>query len=124
MSQNKNSPVQGEEKKTASGEEEQSSQTSSWWPLALIALCAVTITLDKRKPHPSTVPTGLQDKQAKRGKTELIASDEKQNRNRWNPQTWGNLSLVVMQGGLFSAFQIVDPIKGWNGNEWGVGFAI
>lgn len=67
MSQEKNSPVQGEEKKTVSGGEAQSSQTSSWWPLALIALCTVTTILDKRRRHPSTTPTELQDKQAKRG---------------------------------------------------------
>lgn len=121
MSQNKNSPLQGEEKKTVSGGEEQSSQTSSWWPLVLIALCAVTTTLDKRNPHPSTVPTELQDKQTKRGQTESSDSDKGHVWDKWNPQTWGNLSLVVMQGGFYSAFQIADSSDGWGGNVWGTG---
>lgn len=120
MSRSKCSPQQGKENKTVPGEGEQSSQASSWWPLALIALCTVTTILDKRKPHPSTSPTELQDKKPKRGRTELSASDEKQNRNRWNPQTGGNFSLVLIQGALFALFQIVGPSGSLQDIAWGI----
>jgi len=106
MSRSKYSPQQGKENKTVPSREEQSSQASSWWPLALIALCAVTITLDKRKPHPSTVPTELQDKKPKRGQTESTASDKRHVWDKWNPQTWGNCALVLIQAAILSLFQV------------------
>ena len=68
MSNSKDESQSTQENKTALGGEEQSSQTSSWWLLVLIALCTVTTILDKRKRYPSTTPTELQDKQAKRGR--------------------------------------------------------
>lgn len=77
MNQSKNSSLRGEECKTALGGEEQSSQTSSWWPLALIALCTVTTILDKRKSHRSTTRTEPQDKQTKRGQRECKGKDLK-----------------------------------------------
>ncbi|WP_143339270.1 hypothetical protein [Corynebacterium kefirresidentii] len=120
MSRSKYSPQQGKENKTVPGEEEQSSQTSSWWLLVLIALCTVTTIVDKRRRHPSTAPTELQDKQTKRGQIESSASDNGQGRNKWNPQTWGNFSLVLIQGALFSLFQIVGPSGSWEDKEGGV----
>lgn len=119
MSRSKYSPQQGKENKTVPGEEEQSSQTSSWWLLVLIALCTVTTIVDKRRRHPSTAPTELQDKQTKRGQIESSASDNGQGRNKWNPQTWGNFSLVLIQGALFSLFQIVGPSGSWEDKEGG-----
>lgn len=121
MSRSKNSPQQGKENKTVPGEGEQPSQASSWWPLALIALCTVTTILDKRKPHPSTSPTELQDKKPKRGQTELSASDKKHVWDKWNPQILGNVALIVIQGALFSLFQIVGTSESLQGKGWGVG---
>lgn len=120
MSRSKNSPLQGKENKTVPDGEEQSSQTSSWWPLALIALCTVTTTLDKRKSHPSTSPTELQDKKLKRGQTELSASDKKHVWDKWNPQTGGNFSLVLIQGALFALFQIVGPDESLQDKAWSI----
>ncbi|WP_448860464.1 hypothetical protein [Corynebacterium propinquum] len=121
MSQNKNSPLQREENKTVLDGEEQSSRASSWWILALIALFAVTTILDKRKPHPFTTPTELHHKQTKGGQIESSASDNGQVRDKWNPQTLGNFSLVLIQGALFSLFQIIGPSGSWEDKEWGVG---
>ncbi|MCG7459853.1 hypothetical protein ACKFRL_06660 [Corynebacterium marquesiae] len=112
MSRSKNSPQQDGE--------EQSSQISSWWAIALIALCTVTTTLDKRKPHPSTAPTELQDKQTKRGKTEPSTSDKKHVWDKWNPQTGGNFSLVLIQGALFALFQIVGPDESLQDKAWSI----
>ena len=106
MGQSKNSSLLGKESKTVPGEEEQSSQTSSWWLLVLIALCTVTTILDKRKRYPSTTPTELQDKQAKRGQIESSASDNGQVRGKWNPQILGNVALIVIQVALFALLQL------------------
>lgn len=70
MEKSENSFLSGKENETVPGGEEQSSQTSSWWPLTLIALCAVTTILDKRRRHPSLTPTGPQDEQTIRGQRE------------------------------------------------------
>lgn len=122
MSQN--NPLQGEENKTVSGGEEQSSRASSWWILALIALFAVTAILDKRKPHPFTTPTELHHKQIKGGQIESSASANGQVRDKWNPQTWGNFSLVLIQGALFSVFQIIGPSGDLEDEKWSVGFCL
>lgn len=124
MEKSKNSFLPGKESETVPGWEEQSSQTSSWWPLALIVLCTVTTILDTRKPHSSTAPTELQDKQTKRGQIESSDSDEEQNRNKWNPQTWGNISLVLIQGSLFSLFQIVATNERFAGDKWVIGLCL
>lgn len=108
MSRSKYSPQQGKENKAVPGEEEQSSQTSSWWLLVLIALCTVTTILDKRKSHPSTTPTELQDKQAKKGQIESSASDNGQVRGKWNPQILGNVALIVIQVALFALLQLSE----------------
>lgn len=121
MSQSKNGPLRGDGNETVSGGEVQSSRTSGWWALAFIILCTVTTILDKRKRYPSTTPTGLQDKQAKRGQVEPSASDNGQVRGKWNPQTWGNFSLVLIQGALFSLFQIVGTSESLRDEGWGVG---
>ena len=48
----------------------------------------------------------MQGNQTKRKQVEPTTSDDKQRRNKWNPQTLGNFSLVLIQGSLFSMFQI------------------
>ena len=118
MGQSKISPLPGKESKTVPGREEQSSRVSRWWTLVFIILCTITTIFDRRKPHPSTTPTGFQDKQAKRGQGEPSASDNGQVRGKWNPQTWGNFSLVLIQGALFSLFQIVATNERLEGKEW------
>lgn len=111
MSRSKYSPQQGKENKTVPSREEQSSQTSSWWAIALVVLCTFTTIFDKRKPHPSMAPTELQDKQTESGQIESSASGNGQGRNERNPQTWGNFSLVLIQGAMLSLFQVAlfDP---------------
>lgn len=108
MSNSKDESQSTQENKTVPGEEEQSSQTSSWWILVLIALCTVTTILDKRKRYPSTTPTELQDKQAKRGQIESSASDNGQVRGQWNPQILGNVALIVIQVALFALLQLSE----------------
>lgn len=59
-----------------------------------------------RKSRPSVSSTGVKDTQSEREQVEPSTSDEKQNRNRWTPQTWGNFSLVLIQGSILSLFQV------------------
>lgn len=113
MSQSKYSPQQGKENKTVPSREEQSSQTSSWWAIALIALCTFTTIFDKRKPHPSMAPTELQDRQAKQGQIESSASDNGQVRGKWNPQILGNVALIVIQVALFALLQLSEHFEKW-----------
>lgn len=72
-----------------------------------IILCTITTILDRRKPPLFVDSTEIQDNQSKREQVESSASDDSQRRNKWNPQTLGNFSLVLIQGSLFSLFQIV-----------------
>lgn len=60
----------------------------------------------------------VRDNQSKRGQVEPSASDKGQSRNKWNPQTLGNFSLVLIQGSLFSLFQIVATNERLEGKEW------
>lgn len=48
----------------------------------------------------------VRDNPSKREQVESSTSDDRQRRNKWNPQTLGNFSLVLIQGSLFSLFQI------------------
>ncbi|WP_311520793.1 hypothetical protein [uncultured Corynebacterium sp.] len=107
MNQSKNSPRREDGNKTVPGGQEQSSRAGSWWALAFIILCTITIILDRRKPPLFVGSTEIQDNQSKRGQVESSTSDDRQRRNKWNPQTLGNFSLVLIQGSLFSLFQIV-----------------
>ena len=63
----------------------------------------------------------VRDNQSKREQVESSTSDDRQRRNKWNPQTWGNFSLVLIQGALFSLFQIVGTSESLQGKGWGVG---
>lgn len=63
----------------------------------------------------------VRDNQSKRWQVESSTSDGGSNRNKWNPQTWGNFSLVLIQGALFSLFQIVGTSESLQGKGWGVG---
>ncbi|WP_141754612.1 hypothetical protein [Corynebacterium sp. HMSC078H07] len=62
--------------------------------------------IDRRKPPLFVDSTEIQGNQAKKERVEPTTSDDKQRRNKWNPQTLGNFSLVLIQGSLFSLFQI------------------
>ncbi|MDK6814190.1 MULTISPECIES: hypothetical protein [Corynebacterium] len=107
MSQSKNSPLREDGNKTVPGGQEQSSRAGSWWALAFIILCTITTMLDRRKPPLFVDSTEIQGNQTKREQVEPTTSDDRQRRNKWNPQTLGNFSLVLIQGSLFSMFQIV-----------------
>ena len=106
MSQSKNSPLREDGNKTVPGGQEQSSRAGSWWALAFIILCTITTMIDRRKPPLFVDSTEIQGNQAKKERVEPTTSDDKQRRNKWNPQTLGNFSLVLIQGSLFSLFQI------------------
>lgn len=76
MSQNKNSPLQGDGNETVSGDEECTARIGGWRPHVFRFKCFIIIMRDKQ-----------------------------------NPQTWGNLSLVLIQGAMLSLFQVAlfDP---------------